>query len=293
MSKKPKSVSTSTSGSAQTWAQPIAQAGASSVQNVFNQNQPGLQQLTDLTRNNIVNPLLGKFNSSLGTAGQANGYYGDVLSGKYMGGNPYLKNVLDTLNRGVGDQVNSQFEMSGRYGSGAHADVLSRNLADADSGLLYQNYGDEMNRMGQAAQAAQAGNNADIASLLSAIGAGAELPYTGSNNLANSLGALFNGGTSKSTQTGPSPIWGAIGAGLGAAGAAFSDIRLKTKVEKVGEFADGLCIYRFAYKSNPKQMFKGVMAHEVKKLRPWAYIENYRGSGFDGVNYGLLGSQGG
>jgi hypothetical protein len=219
MSSKPKSVSTSTSGSAQTWAQPIAQAGASSVQNVFNQNQPGLQQLTDLTRNNVVNPLLGKFNSSLGTAGQANNYYGDVLSGKYMGGNPYLKNVLDTLNRGVGDQVNSQFEMSGRYGSGAHADVLSRNLADADSGLLYQNYGDEMNRIGQAAQASQAGNQADIASLLSAIGAGAELPYTGSNNLANSLGALFNGGTSKSTQTGPSPLWGALGAGLGAAGA--------------------------------------------------------------------------
>jgi hypothetical protein len=258
---------------------------------VFNQNQPGLQQLTDLTRNNVVNPLLGKFGSSLGTAGQANGYYGDVLSGKYLNGNPYIQNVMDTLNRGVKNDVNSQFELSGRYGSGAHADVLSRNLADADSQLLYQNYGDEMNRMGQAAQGAQAGNQADTAALMSAIGQGAELPYTGSNNLANSLGALFNGGTSKSTQTGPSPLWGALGAGLGAAGAAFSDIRLKTKVEKVGEFADGLGIYTFAYKSDPKQMFKGVMAHEVKALRPWAHIENYRGSGYDGVNYALLGGK--
>jgi hypothetical protein len=35
-------------------------------------------------------------------------------------------------------------------------------------------------------------------------------------------------------------------------------------------------------------MFKGVMADEVKVLRPQAYIENYCGSGFDGVNYGAL-----
>jgi hypothetical protein len=166
------------------------------VQGVFNQNQPGLQQLTDLTRNNVVNPLLDKFNASPGPANQASGYYSDVLNGKYLNGNPYMSNILQQLNRGVGDQVNSQFELSGRYGSGAHADVLSRNLADADSNVIYQNYGDEMNRMGQAAQGAQAGNTADTASLISAIGAGAQLPYTGSSNLASTrLGALFNGGT--------------------------------------------------------------------------------------------------
>jgi hypothetical protein len=29
------------------------------------------------------------------------------------------------------------------------------------------------------------------------------------------------------------------------------------------------------------------MADEVKQLRPWAYIENYR-DGYAGVNYGAL-----
>jgi hypothetical protein len=288
VSKQKSSESKSVSGSAQTWAQPYAQAGVNSVQSVFNANQPGLQDLTNLTRDKVVNPLLGQFQTSQGPANQASGYYGDVLSGKYLSGNPYLGNVINTLNRGVSDNVNSQFEQSGRYGSGAHADVLSRNLADADSNLLYQNYGDEMNRMGQAAQGAQAGHTADIASLISAIGAGAQIPYTGSSNLANSLGALFNGGTSNSTQYSPNPIWGAVGAGLGAAGSVFSDRRLKTNITKVGEFPDGLGIYEFAYRSDPKQMFKGVMADEVKQLRPQAYIENYRGSGYDGVNYGAL-----
>jgi hypothetical protein len=48
------------------------------VQDVFNQNQPGLQQLTDLTRNNVVNPLLNQFQQSSPVAGQANNYYSDV-----------------------------------------------------------------------------------------------------------------------------------------------------------------------------------------------------------------------
>jgi hypothetical protein len=264
------------------------------VQSVVNQNQPALQQLTDMTHNEVVNPLLGHYQHSSPVAGQADNFYSDVLNGKYLGGNPYIGQVLQQLNRQVGDQTNSQFEMSGRYGSGAHADVLSRNLADADSNVLYQNYGDEMNRMGQAAQSAKAGNTADIASLISAIGANAQLPYTGTSNLANSLGALFNGGTSSSVQYSPNPIWGAIGAGLGAAGMAASggtfksDRRLKTKIKKVGELADGLNVYEFAYRSDPSQMFRGVMADEVKKLRPQAYVPNYQGSGYDAVNYAQL-----
>ena len=203
--KAAKSTSTSTTGSAQAWANPYAQAGAANVQSVFNANQPGLQQLTDLTRGSVVTPLLGKFNQSLSTAGKANDYYSDVIDGKYMPGNPYISNILSQLNRGVGDQVNSQFEMSGRYGSGAHADVLSRNLADADAGVLYQNYGDEMARRDAAAQSAGQSNAVDISSLLAAIGAGAQLPYTGTSNLADSLGALFSGGTETSKSTGPKP----------------------------------------------------------------------------------------
>lgn len=225
MGGSPKSTSTSTSasGSGQSWAQPYAASAVNQVQNVVNANQPGLQALTDLTRNGVVNPLLGKFNASLGPSGQATSHYSDILGGKYLNGNPYIGGMLDQSRRDVTNDVNSQFEMSGRYGSDAHGYGLARGLGDAENNLLYQNYGDEMNRMDAAAQAAQAGNAGDIASLLSAIGAGAEIPYTGTNNLANSLGALFNGGTSKSNsvQTGPSPLWGALGAGLGALGSVF------------------------------------------------------------------------
>jgi hypothetical protein len=283
-----KSKSESYSGSGQLWARPYARQAVQSVQGVFNANQPGLQKLTDIAQGQLVPSLLNQFKAGGDVNAQAQGYNSDVLSGKYMNGNPYISKILEQLDRGVSDQVNSQFENSGRYGSGAQANVLSRNLADANSNVLYQNYSDEMNRMGQAADSAQRGNVAGAGLLQAALGTGAQLPYMGSNSLADSLGALFSGGTEKSTQKGQDPIWGAIGAGLGAAGAAFSDRRLKTKIKKVGEFADGLGMYEFAYKSNPNQMFKGVMADEVKDLRPQAYIPNYRGTPYAGVNYGAL-----
>lgn len=285
------SSSQSYSGSGQQWATPYAQTGANSVQSVFNANQPGLQGLTDMTRNQVVNPLLGQFQSSMGPTGQANSYYGNVLSGKYMQGNPYLGQMINQTGRDVTNNVNSQFEMNGRYGSDAHGYGLARGLADSQNALQYQNYGDEMNRMGDAAHSAQTAGTSDAASLMAAIGAGAEMPYAGSTNLANSLGALFSGGTETSKSTGAKPglldYLSQMASNAASAAAAGSDRRLKTNITKVGEFPDGLGIYTFAYKADPKQMYRGVMADEVKELRPHAYVPNYQGE-YAGVNYAAL-----
>jgi hypothetical protein len=281
--------SQSTSGSAQTWAQPFASAAAGQVANTFNQNQPALQDLTNQQRQQVVDPLINQFQNTQGPANQASGYYSDVLNGKYLNGNPYMGQVQANTNRGIADQVNSQFEDAGRYGSDAYAGTLARETGAADANLNYSNYNDEMNRMGQAAGGATAANIGTEQALAGAVGQNAALPYTGTQAYAGSLGQLMNGGTSVQYQ--PNPIWGAIGSGLGAAGAVFSDRRLKAKIKKVGEFEDGLGIYEFAYRSDPSQMFKGVMADEVKELRPQAYVPNYRGSGFDGVNYAALGGK--
>jgi hypothetical protein len=69
---------------------------------------------------------------------------------------------------------------------------------------------------------------------------------------------------------------------------ATSDIRLKTNVEKVGQYRDGLGIYEWNWKSAPNgAKVRGVLAHEVEQLRPWAFIPNYQGE-YSGVNYGAL-----
>lgn len=297
MGGKSKTTASSVSGSAQKWAQPYATAGASAVQNVFNQNQPGLDRLTQMVQGDIVPSLSGKYKAGLPGVGQAQGYYGDVLSGKYLEGNPHLDQIISRMRSNVADGVNSQFSLAGRYGSGMHTDVLADSLADAEGGLRYQNYATEMDRMGQAAQGSLNANTADISQLLAALGVGAELPYVGSSNLGNSLGALFNGGTSTQTQKGPGLLGSLLGgaaqigsAAIMAGGKAASARELKTDIEEVGlwDGKDALRRYRFRYRGDPSRtVYEGVMADEVKALRPHAYVPNFVGDKA-GVNYAAL-----
>lgn len=74
-------------------------------------------------------------------------------------------------------------------------------------------------------------------------------------------------------------------ASLGGAAIMASDRRLKTGIEKLGEFADGLGVYSYRYIwGKVKQI--GVMADEVRKLRPWALGPEL--NGYATVNYGAL-----
>ena len=148
-----------------------------------------------------------------------------------------------------------------------------------------------MNRMGSAAGMAPSiaqGQYAGVPEILQSAGLGAEMPYAGINALSGGLSALFSGGKSK--QTGPGIGSQMIAAGGQAAGAYYgaqSDRRSKTKIELLRRDPDGLGWYRFAYKSEPDTMLEGVMADEVKELRPQAYIPNFSGE-YAGVNYAAL-----
>ena len=287
------SKSTSVTGSAQAWAQPIASSAANNAQAIQAQNQPRLQQMSE-TLSGQLPGIMGKIGQNTASPlwGQSAGYLGDVLGGKYMASNPYLDAVLGKTRRDVGDSVNSQFETSGRYGSGAYMDVLSRNLADAENQARMSDYNTQMGRMDSAAQlapqvaAAQAGAQylGYPEMLQMATGAGA-LPYVGSSETANALGALFNGGTqTQKTSNGIGGILQGVGS-IASSAAMFSDRRLKRDIEKVGEHPDGLGQYEWQYVWGG-QRHRGVMADEVATLRPWALGPEV--AGFATVNYGAL-----
>ncbi len=293
--------STSASGSAQTWAKPYATQGAQDILNVYNQAAPGLQATQDNVNSQLANLRttgsgLSAQASNFGkTAGQANSYYGDVIGGKYMSGNPYIQNIMQQLGQGITDQVGSSFEAGGRYGSGAYVGELGKQLGNTYSQLLYGNYSDEMNRRMQAAQAAdsalaqsQQAQSANAQQQLAAAQLASQVPYTGINALGNSLGALFNGGTATSTGKTPGLLDYAAQAAAAYATSG-SDRRLKKDIVKLGELEDGLGIYEWTYHHDPSNTrCRGVMADEVKKLRPQAYVENFR-DGYAGVNYATLG----
>lgn len=82
--------------------------------------------------------------------------------------------------------------------------------------------------------------------------------------------------------------------GLGAAGImAMSDIRMKENITKIGQMPNGLNVYEFEYKPEFKNhpfanrgKNIGYMAQEVKKVAPYAVIEN--ADGYLMINYGVL-----
>lgn len=83
---------------------------------------------------------------------------------------------------------------------------------------------------------------------------------------------------------GASAAAGGAGAAAGGVGPAISDRRLKTEIVKIGQLSDGLGIYEYSIFGKRQ---KGVMADEVKKLRPEAYIPNYVAN-YSAVDYSKL-----
>lgn len=79
--------------------------------------------------------------------------YSTVMGDDYLRGNPYLDSMIAQTNADIAKQTNRMFGARG-MGSGvgsAFADVLSKNLANNESQLRYQNYNDAANRQLQAA----------------------------------------------------------------------------------------------------------------------------------------------
>jgi hypothetical protein len=204
-----------------------------------------------------------------------------------------MQGMIDQTDQSVRNQVNNLFGRSGASLGTQHAGVMTKELANAENSLRYQNYGNERNAMTQAAGMMPSLNEAQYAGIMPYLAAqqtAAGLPYQGIQNLGQ-IGGLFGGyGTQSGTQPGG---WGSglLGAAatIGSALISKSDRRLKKNIVKVGEIEDGLNIYEWVYKNDPTEaVYRGVMADEVKVKRPAAYVPNYQGSGFDAVNYALI-----
>lgn len=111
----------------------------------------------------------------------ARGYTGDVLAGKYLDHqNPYLDSIAGQVRDNVTNDVNGQFSLAGRYGSGQHAGILAKQLADAENQLRFGAYNTERGYQQQAP-----GQMAQLATVNSS------LPQAIAGNYANSIGDLL------------------------------------------------------------------------------------------------------
>jgi hypothetical protein len=263
-------------------AQPFILKNLQQQDAVFNASQPQLEGFAKDQRDTYGRVAPGAEQGIMGAQGLVN----RNLSGANLGGNPYLDAILGKTRENVAGSVNDQFGPSGRFGSGMHAAILARELADAETRARYQDYGVErgyqQDAIGQSQQL--------MGGAQGLLNNAAELPWIGVQ-AANGAVRQASGGYGTSTTTQKGGVFEALlkaGATAAQAAAMASDRRLKVDVEKVGEDADGLGRYRYRYVTDDPQapLREGVMADEVARLRPWA-LGPERG-GFATVDYGAL-----
>lgn len=151
-----------------------------------------------------------------------------------------------------------------------------KDLVRFGQGTAAQDFNDQFNRQmaiaGGGQQATQAGAQmgqqtaSGIADLYTQQGNAKASGYIGqANAIGNTLGQIAQ-----------------IGAMF------LSDRRLKTNIKLLRRDPDGLGWYSWNWKADPEGSVQtGVIADEVEKLRPWAFIHDYQ-NGYAGVNYGAL-----
>lgn len=209
-------------------------------------------------------------NNVMPAINQGMGYYGDVLSGKYLNSNPYLDSVIGDTNRGITNEVNSNFEGAGRYGSGAHTGVLADRIAANENALRYGNYNAERANQGTAAQGIGP---------LGALSAG--LPQAASSQYGQAISQLLgryvqsNGTSVTKSSRALIDQWLEAASAAAQAAASGSDVRLKENIRQIGTLEDGLKVYSYTYRQDmefplPAGPQVGVMAQEVAEKRPWA-----------------------
>lgn len=262
-------------------AQPYILKNLKQQDAVFNASQPQLMQAAADQRATYGRLAPGAEMGIMGAQGLVN----RNLSGANMAGNPYLEAILGRTREGVADTVNDQFGPAGRFGSGMHNAILAREIAAAENQMRYGDYAQERAYQQDAVGQAQ-GLMGGSQSLLNNA---AELPWIGVQ-AANGAVRQASNGYGTTTQTSKQP-WGnmLLGAASGAINAGMmSDRRLKTNIKLVRRDADGLGWYDWNWKADPNgPTVHGVIADEVEKLRPAAFIPDFR-DGYAGVNYGAL-----
>lgn len=161
-------------------------------------------------------------------------YNTDVLSGKYST-DPYQSQVFQNMQSQIMPAVNSQFSQAGRYGSGAHADTMTRALTESFAPYATQMYQQGLDRMGQAASMAPTFAQNDYTDIAAMADVGQQrqalaqseiddakarydysqdLPYNKLSQYLGLVGGNYGGQTTSTTPYQKPSTLGTIGGGL-------------------------------------------------------------------------------
>lgn len=268
----------------QTLAAQSGALGQPAQQSAFDQfiSSPGQQFLQDkseqaLRRNASATGGLGGGNllqalqqNAIGLAQQDFGNQQNVLGNLASGGLTAARDIGTGRTR-AGEQI---------AGNVAGTSSALANLVNQQGSQLGQTIGTSSGNIANLVSGAgiqQGTSDQQLATLLANLSAGQGSQLVGASGIPQTQGNI--GGL------------GSLASGLGGLFSAFSDIRMKENIVKIGELTSGLNIYKWDWKDSVKhlvgkQINIGVIAQEVEKIIPKA-IERHE-SGYLTVNYEMV-----
>lgn len=188
------------------------------LSSVYNANSGNVQRYADMI-GGLTPDLLERFREGDPAINAASGYITDTLGGDPQN-NPYLDDIIAQTGDNTRRQIQTGLGTRGGIGGSSERDIVSRALAENESGLRYSDYDNQMNRRAQAASMAPgvaAGGSFALNDAMSAAGFGATLPGDVASQYAAGQGGLLGQyQTVNGTQTQSGGMLGQIiGAGLG------------------------------------------------------------------------------
>lgn len=174
-------------------AQPYILQNLQQQDDVFKSSQPELMGYAKSQRDTYGRIAPGAEQGIIGAQDLVN----RNLSGANLQGNPYLDAILGQTRENVAGRVGDEFGSAGRFGGGMHQAILSRELANAENNMRYQDYGQE--RAYQQDAIGQAGNMMQGSQAI--LNNAAELPWIGVQAANGAVRQASQGyGTTTTTQ---------------------------------------------------------------------------------------------
>lgn len=185
-------------------AQPYILKNLQQQDDVFNASQPDLMKYAGMQRDAYGRVAGGAEAGITGAQSLVNAN----LSGENLNGNPHLEGLIAATNRDITDDVNGAFMP--RFGSGYHAKVLARQLAENENRLRFGNYATE--RGYQQAAIGDAQNLMGGAQGL--LNNAAELPWVGVQAANGAVRQASGGYGTQTTKQSGGLLGDLLGAGL-------------------------------------------------------------------------------
>lgn len=213
-----------------------------------------------------------------------------------------LRPELDRQQAGLDNQLANQGIMrdSEAYNTAQERQSQSRNDLMTQAALQGINTGQQARQQGMQEQYAQQSRPLDIINALrtgnqvqnpsfvsvpqQANVAGADLLGAAQGNYNAQMGQYNSEVGQNNALT--SGLFSLAGSGLGAGIMKYSDIRLKTNINRIGTHPSGIGLYEWDYVWGEHST--GVMAHEVEKVMPQAV--HVHPNGYKMVDYSMLGA---